>query len=203
MAKQLPFRLILASASRGRRELLEMAGYPFEVQPANIDEPTGEGWTDPRSLVHHISWLKAAAMAPRFADGVIIAADTLGWIDGRPIGKPADEADARRIITTLSGREHELWTGVCLWRRPDNMQFCWQEVSKVFMRAMASAEVETYLKTRLWQGCAGAYAVELEGDPYVYVASGSTSNVIGLPMESLEIVLGWFSVGNALPSLEG
>src|SRR5712691_6567475 len=98
MAEQLPFRLILASASLGRRELLIRAGYRFDIMPANIEEPTGEGATDPRSLVEHIAWLKAAAVAPRMSEGLILAADSLGWIEGRPIGKPADEADARRIL---------------------------------------------------------------------------------------------------------
>src|SRR5438270_13095381 len=110
-------RLILASGSPARRQLLSRAGYRFDVLPANIDEPSGADFTDPRTLVERTAWLKAAAVAPRVADGLILAADTVGWLRGQAIGKPADEADARRIIRTLSGTEHELWTGVCLWLR--------------------------------------------------------------------------------------
>jgi septum formation protein len=193
MAENLPFRLVLASSSPARRYLLGRAGYDFEVLPANIAEPEDIGSADPRALVEHIAWLKAAAVAPRVAEGVVLAADTLGWIHGKPIGKPVDEADARRIIRTLSGTEHELWTGVCLWRRPDDMQFAWQEVSRVTMKAMTDAEIDAYLATRTWEGCSGAYAIQEGDDPYVRVVQGSVSNVIGLPMESLEKVLDWLA----------
>jgi septum formation protein len=193
MEKLLPFRLILGSASLGRRELLSRAGYTFEVRPANIDEPSGEGFTDPRSLVEHIAWLKAAAVAPRVDAGVVLTADSLGWINGRPIGKPADEADARRILRLLSGSVHELWTGVCLWCRPNDFQLAWQEVSWVAMVPLTDSELDAYLATRTWQGCAGAYAIQEDADPYVRVVQGSMSNVIGLPMETTEIVLRWLA----------
>jgi septum formation protein len=172
---------------------MSRAGYRFEVMPSNIDEPSGTGFTDPRSLVEHIAWLKAAALAPRVPEGVILTADSLGWIHGQPIGKPADEADARRILGLLSGTEHELWTGVCLWRRPDDIQVAWQEVSRVAFKALTDAELDAYLATRTWQGCAGAYAVEESEDPYVQVRQGSVTNVIGLPMESTQRVLAWLS----------
>jgi septum formation protein len=189
MGKPLPFRLILASGSPARRDLLSRAGYAFEVLPSQIDEPTGEGYADARSLVAHVAWLKAAAVAPRVADGLVLAADTLGWVDGRPVGKPADEADARRILRLLGGREHELWSGVCLWSRPGDWQVAWQEVSRVHFRALSDAELDAYLATRQWQGCSGAYAIREDGDPYVRVLWGSVSNVIGLPMETLETML--------------
>jgi len=186
MAKQLPFRLILASASLGRRELLQRAGYTFEVIPSHIEEPNDAGYPDARTLVEHVAWLKAAAVAALVADGVILAADSVGWIDGMPICKPADEADARRILRLLSGRIHQLWTGVCLWRNTDGLQVAWQESSDVHFAALDDEGIETYLRTRLWEGCAGAYAVLERDDPYVKVTSGSISNVIGLPLESLE-----------------
>src|SRR5262249_26291252 len=110
MGESAPLRLILASASLGRRELLSRAGYRFKVMHANIDEPT-EGFTDPRTFVQTVAWLKAAAVAPRVQAALVLAADSTSWIDGKPIGKPADEADACRILRTLAGREHELWTG--------------------------------------------------------------------------------------------
>jgi septum formation protein len=194
MAEQLPFRLILASGSPARRDLLARAGYRFEVLPANIAEPSGEGFGDARALVQHTAWLKAAAVAPRVPDGVVLAADTVGWLHGQVIGKPADEADARRILRMLAGTEHELWTGVCLWRRPDDIQMAWQEVSRVAMAPLTEAELTDYLANRTWQGCSGAYAIQEDEDPYVRVLEGSTSNVIGLPMETLTGVLGRCSV---------
>jgi septum formation protein len=190
MAAPRPVRLILASASWGRRLLLERFGLPFEVLPADIPEPES-GFGDPRSFVQSVSWLKARAVAPRIDWGLVLAADTIGWIDGQPILKPADEADARRILRTLGGREHELWTGVVLWRRPDDLQIAWQERSLVHFAALTDAEIGQYLATRIWRGCSGAYAVQEPNDPYVRVVQGSLTNVIGLPLETLRDVLGW------------
>jgi len=175
MATEPHLRLILASGSRGRRYLLEREGYTFEVRPANVDEPTGEGFTDIRQYVHTTAWLKAAAVAPQFADGLILAGDTVGWIDGRVIGKPADADDARRILRTLGGREHELWTGVVLWRRPGDLQLAWQEATRVFVHRFTDAELETYLATRQWEGCSGAYAIHDENDPYVKVVKEASA----------------------------
>lgn len=188
-----PFRLILASGSLGRRELLKQAGHVFDILPANVEEPDGQGVTDIRAFVQQVAWSKAAAVAPRVAEGVIIAADTVGWLNGQVIGKPADEADARRILQMLGGTIHELWTGVVLWRRPDDVQIACQEVSRVAFKSLAPAELDAYLATRTWQGCSGAYAIQMQDDPFVKIVEGSLSNVIGLPMERLEQVLGWLS----------
>jgi septum formation protein len=182
-------RLILASGSSARRELLTNAGYSFEVLPADIDEPTEPGALGIRGFVQQVAWLKAAAVAARVTEGIVLAADTVGWLDGQVIGKPADAADARRILRQLGGTTHELWTGAVLWRRPDDVQLCWQEVSQVRFKKLTEDEIDTYLATRQWVGCSGAYAVQEGADPYVNVAAGSISNVIGLPMETLEQVL--------------
>lgn len=184
-------RLILASGSLGRRQLMERSGWPFEVRPANIDEPTEARLGDCRQYVGELAWLKAQAVAGTVDDGIVIAADTVGWQHGKVVGKPDDEADARRIITALAGTTHELWTGVCLWVRPSDFQICWQEVSRVQMKAMTADEIEAYLRTRKWVGCSGAYAIEMPHDPLLSVVEGSVSNVIGLPMESLERALAW------------
>ena len=190
MAKHLPFRLILASGSLGRRELLQQAGYNFEVMPSRVAEPTGQGVTDPRRFVHEVAWLKAAAVAPQVAEGVVLAADSVAWAANQIIGKPDDEADARRILRLLGAAPHQLWTGVVLWRRPDDLQLCWQEATEVAFQQLSDAELDAYLATRLWQGCSGAYALQGENDPFVRVVRGSPSNVVGLPMESLERGLG-------------
>jgi septum formation protein len=184
-------RLILASGSPARRDLLTQAGYSFEVIPAHIDEPTGAGVNDPRAYVENVAWLKAAAVAAKVPDGIVLAADTVGWLNGEVIGKPADEADARRILTALGGTVHELWTGTILWRRPDDVQVAWQELSRVRFKRLSNAELDAYLATRQWQGCSGAYAIQEKNDPYVQLVEGSMSNVVGLPMETLARVLPW------------
>jgi septum formation protein len=177
-------RLILASGSPARRELLTCYGYTFEVRPAHIEEPTEAGHGDPRSYVQTIAWMKAAAVAGAVNDGIVLAADTVGWCDGRPVLKPEDEEDARRILRMLGGRAHELWTGVCLWRQPDGLQLAWQEMSRVHMKAMSETELDDYIHTRQWVGCSGAYAIKEDGDPLLTV-EGSVTNVVGLPIESL------------------
>jgi septum formation protein len=190
MAQSETIRLILASSSPARRELLTRLGKPFEIIPAAIDEPTG--FRDARTEVQTVSWLKAAAVAPKIEQGIILAADTIGWIDGQAILKPTDEGDARRILNQLGGREHELWTGVTLWRRPNDVQLIWQECSLVHFTALSQAEMTKYLATRQWQNNSGAYAILETDDPYVRVVKGSTTNVIGLPMETLKDRLEWF-----------
>jgi septum formation protein len=184
MADPKPMRLILASASPARRELLARLGHPFEIAPSDIAEPES-GFADPRTLVQTVSWLKAAAVAARIDEGIILAADTIGWINNHPILKPADQADARRILREMAGREHELWTGVVLWRRPDDLQIVWQEQTRVAVAPLSDAELDVYLATRPWQGFSGAYAIQEEDDPHVRVVCGSVTNVIGLPLESL------------------
>jgi septum formation protein len=186
-----PLRLTLASASPARRYLLTQAGCTFDVRPAHIDEPTGFG--DPRTFVQSVSWLKAAAVAPTVAAGLVLAADTIAWIDGGPILKPIDDADARRILRQLGGRDHELWTGVTLWRRPDDVQVIWQERSLVRFAALTDAQLDVYLASREWQNNSGAYAIQEKDDPYVRVIEGSVSNVIGLPMETTRKVLQWLA----------
>jgi septum formation protein len=186
-----PLRLILASASPARAELLARTGRPFEVMPSSIEEPTGFG--DPQQFVQAVAWLKAREVAARIEQGLILAADTIAWLDGQPILKPEDESDARRILGSLSGREHELWTGVVLWRRPDDLQISWQERSLVHFTAMDSDELERYLTTRSWKEHSGGYAILEQGDPHVRVVAGSVTNVIGLPMESLTRVLDWLA----------
>jgi septum formation protein len=200
MAEPKPIRLILASASPARRELLARLGYPFAVVPAEIDEPEG-GFRDPRTFVQTVSWLKAAAVAPRIDDGLVLAADTIAWINDHPILKPADEADARRILREMAGREHDLWTGVVLWRRPDDVQIAWQEQTRVAVAPLSDAELDAYLATRSWRGHSGAYAIQEKDDPYVRVLRGSLSNVIGLPLET--VVEGLRLFGLEVPSPSG
>lgn len=184
MAEPNSMRLILASASPARRELLARLGHPFEILPADIDEPES-GFRDPRTFVQTVSWLKAAAVAPRIDEGILLAADTIAWINDHPILKPADEADARRILREMAGREHDLWTGVVLWRRPDDLQIVYQEQTRVAVAPLSEAELDVYLATRSWREHSGAYAIQEKDDPYVRVVSGSITNVIGLPLESL------------------
>src|SRR5262249_18732420 len=153
MGRPLPFRLILASGSRDRRKLLAEAGYTFEVMPANIDEPTQAEFGNCRQFVQQVAWMKAVATAPKVADDLILTAAPVGWHQGHVIGKPADEADARRTLRELGGNIHELWTGVCLWKRPEDWQLAWQEVSQCKVRNFSDKELDDYIATNRWVGC--------------------------------------------------
>jgi septum formation protein len=176
--------LILGSSSASRIELLKRIFNSFEIIKPDIEEPSS-GFSSPREQVAVISWLKGQEVSLQVKQGVIIAADTIGWIDGKPLLKPIDREDAKEMISRMSGRNHELWTGVVLWHKPTNLQLCWQEQSIVSFKKVSPAEIEHYLETRSWKNHSGSYAIEEENDPWVQISRGSITNVIGLPLESL------------------
>ena len=176
--------LILGSSSPSRIDLLKRIFNSFEIIKPDIEEPSS-GFSSPREQVAVISWLKGQEVSLQVKQGVIIAADTIGWIDGKPLLKPIDREDAKEMISRMSGRNHELWTGVVLWHKPTNLQLCWQEQSIVSFKKVSPAEIEHYLETRSWKNHSGSYAIEEENDPWVQISRGSITNVIGLPLESL------------------
>ena len=176
--------LILGSSSPSRIDLLKRIFNTFEIIKPDIEEPSS-GFSSPREQVAVISWLKGQEVSLQVKQGIIIAADTIGWIDGKPLLKPIDREDAKEMISRMSGRNHELWTGVVLWHKPTNVQLCWQEQSIVSFKKVSAAEIEHYLETRSWKNHSGSYAIEEENDPWVQISQGSITNVIGLPLESL------------------
>jgi septum formation protein len=176
--------LILGSSSPSRIELLKRIFNTFEIIKPDIEEPSS-GFSSPREQVAVISWLKGQEVSLQVKQGIIIAADTIGWIDGKPLLKPIDREDAKDMISRMSGRNHELWTGVVLWHKPTNLQLCWQEQSIVSFKKVSPPEIEHYLETRSWKNHSGSYAIEEENDPWVQISQGSITNVIGLPLESL------------------
>jgi septum formation protein len=180
--------LILGSSSPSRIELLKRIFHTFEIIKPDIEEPSS-GFSSPREQVAVISWLKGQEVSLQVKQGIIIAADTIGWIDGKPLLKPLDRDDAKDMISRMSGRDHELWTGVVLWHKPTNLQMCWQEQSIVSFKKVIPEEIEHYLETRSWKNHSGSYAIEEENDPWVKISKGSITNVIGLPLESLLINL--------------
>jgi septum formation protein len=176
--------LILGSSSPSRIELLKRIFNTFEIIKPDIEEPSS-GFSSPREQVAVISWLKGQEVSLQVKQGIIIAADTIGWIDEKPLLKPIDREDAKDMISRMSGRNHELWTGVVLWHKPTNLQLCWQERSIVSFKKVSPVEIEHYLETRSWKNHSGSYAIEEENDPWVQISQGSITNVIGLPLESL------------------
>lgn len=186
--KTLP-KLILASRSPRRRELLAAAGYAFEVVPPSDDaEDDSQGDETPRQLVVRLARRKAADVARRISTGLVLGCDTVAECEGRVLGKPADRADARAMLTLLSGREHCVLSGVCLWPVPGGEPTVDLAVTTLRMDVLKPAWLDEYLLGDAWRGKAGAFGYQ-DGLDWVHVIEGSESNVVGLPMELLSEML--------------
>jgi septum formation protein len=178
-------RLVLASASPRRSELLRSVGLEFDVLPADIDESTRAGET-PSQYVARLSSEKAAAIAERMAgEAVIVAADTTVDVDGQILEKPTDDDDARRMLQLLSGRTHLVHTGVTVTWFPEAPARGTETVvveTAVEFVAMTAATIDWYVGTGEPFGKAGAYAIQGAGGALVRRLEGSVTNVIGLPL---------------------
>jgi septum formation protein len=181
-------RLILASASPRRRQLLEEAGYPFEVEASGIEEPPPASGVLASTYAAKLAWWKAAYVAARKGNGLILAADTVCCVEGEILNKPTDRADAERMIRLQEGHDTEVISGLCLYRAERDEWIGAVDVSVVQFRPLTDQERVAYLDSRRWEGKSGAYGVQ-DHDPFVSVISGSFSNVVGLPMERLAELL--------------
>jgi septum formation protein len=180
--------MILASASARRRLLLAEAGYRFEVEPSDVDEPAPAFGTPVADYVAQLAWKKARAVAPRRKAGIILAADTACAVGEEILNKPLDRADAERMIRLQEGRDTEVVTGICLYRADRGEWVGAVESSIVRFRPLSDEERDGYLDSGRWEGKAGAYGVQ-DDDPWITIPSGSWSNVVGLPMERLAALL--------------
>lgn len=183
--------LILASASPRRRSLLEAAGYRFEVDPSDFEEPEPAPGTPVDVYVAHLAWRKALAVASRRGSGLVLGADTACAVGDEILNKPTDRADAERMIRLQEGRDTAVATGLCLVRAGRGDWVGAVERSIVRFRPLTTAERTGYLDSGRWRGKAGAYGLQ-DDDPWVRIAEGSWSNVVGLPMERLAALLGEF-----------
>jgi len=184
--------LILASASPRRRQLLTDAGYTFLVDPSGIDEPEPPRGANVAAYVAELAWRKAFEVASRHQTGVVLAADTSCAVEGEILNKPNDRNDAERMIRLQEGRDTAVLTAVILY---DAERLTWLgaiETSIVRFRRLTDLERTAHLDSLRWEGKAGAYGVQ-DNDPFVSVASGSWSNVVGLPMERLAEMIRQFS----------
>lgn len=175
-------KLILASGSPRRTELLMEAGYVFEIDAANIDENDYSVTFTPMQIAEHLAKEKARVVAGRHPDAVVLAADTIVTFGDRLLGKPLDEADARRMLLLLSGTTHIVITGVAVVRQGGMIVRSGRTMSAVRMRHLKPVELNNYLATGDWQGKAGGYGIQ-DRDPFVTRVAGSQTNVVGLPMQ--------------------
>lgn len=182
--------LILASQSPRRAELLRAAGIAFEAVAPKYDEPGPEEWAGcPADLAESLSFYKAASLASDYRDRFILGADTVVALNGRIYGKPRDADDARRILSDLMGTTQEVITGVTLYHPAAGRRVIRHDVTKVTMRVMTPAELDAYIAGGDWEGKAGAYGIQSEGDRFITRTEGSFSNVVGLPVELVRAML--------------
>ena len=178
-------RLILASQSPRRRELMKVLKVPYWVRGAEVDESV-DPTLPPEEQVAMISRRKAAA-AEREQEDVLIAADTIVVCQGHVLGKPRDKEQAKQMLSMLSGREHEVMTGVTVVRGRTSETFT--EITRIQFRALSEKEIDDYIATGEPMDKAGAYGIQGGAGRFVEKITGDYSNVVGLPMERLRQTL--------------
>ena len=183
--------LILASGSPRRRELLAKMGYAFEICAPDVDEHvTGHA----RDIVYTLAQRKAQAAAAHYREGVVVASDTLVSLDGKPLGKPADAEDAHRMLRALSGREHEVFTGVCVLDAATGRCETRAVRTGVTFRDLSGEEIDAYISTGEPMDKAGAYAIQGGAGAFVSKLDGELENVIGFPVVEVREMLSHFGL---------
>jgi septum formation protein len=173
--------LILASQSPRRKELLGLFRLPFTVKVADIDE-TMDLNKPPYDEVARVSRCKAEAVA-RKDDDIVIAADTIVVCEGKVLGKPRDEQDAKEMLSLLSGRDHQVMTGMCVIRGETTVTVT--EVTDIHFRELSEAEIDAYIATKEPMDKAGAYGIQGRGCVLIRKISGDYFNVVGLPVSAV------------------
>ncbi len=174
-------RLILASASPRRRELLLAVGVPFRVVPSRIEEVPRQG-ESPLRFVRRAALEKGEEVAARNPSAFILSADTIVVAKGKILGKPADRKEGRRMLSLLAGREHLVHTAACLLRADGGYRDGLCVTTRVRFRSLTGEEIAGYLRTGESDDKAGAYAAQGAGTLLIDRISGSFTNVVGLPM---------------------
>ena len=181
-------RLILASASPRRQQLLREAGFEFETDPADIDEDDYPPGLLPGELAENLAFRKAQAVAKRHPGCVILGADTVVAFGDTALGKPEDAADARRMLGLLAGTTHVVVTGVAVVRKSEGFVRRGRVLSSVHMRALSADEIDRYVASGEWRGKAGGYGIQ-DPDPFVTRTAGCHTNIVGLPVPKTKELL--------------
>ena len=172
-------KLILASASPRRRELLQQAGLTFEVKPSSADETVPAGLSQ-EELVKTLARLKAEDVYKAHPDCVVIGSDTLVFFDGKPLGKPTSPEHAAEMLRALSGKVHTVSSGVCICS-PEK-RVCFAETTEVEFFPLTEEEIAAYIATGEPLDKAGAYGIQGKGGVFVRRIVGDYYNVVGLPL---------------------
>jgi septum formation protein len=184
MSDQMPI-IILASASPRRAEILRTLGLEFEVVAPDVDESQMDGEA-PADYVTRAARAKVSAVADGRDSGLVVAADTVVVIDGRPLGKPADAAEAREMLRMLSGRWHAVITGVAVRDLETSREVADHDKTLVRFRELADDEIDAYAASGEPLDKAGGYGIQGRGMLFVDEIAGSYHNVVGLPATLLQ-----------------
>jgi len=187
-------RIILASGSVRRKEILELLGLEFEVVESGYDEDLIKT-DDPVELVEELALQKALLVAKQFDDALIIGGDTTVYARGELVGKPIDKKDAQRIIRLLSGTTHLVITGVAVVNSLTGDSVVGHEEGFVRFRELSEDEIKKYVESEVWRGFAGGYAIQGAAAPFVSEQTGSWSAIIGMPVVLVVDLLEQMGVG--------
>jgi septum formation protein len=185
-------KIVLASSSPRRREILENLGLDFEILVSDADESKiDKNKVKPPLYVQELALLKAVSAAEKLKNknSLIISADTVVCIDGQILGKPKDDADAEDMLSKLSGRCHSVFSGICVMDAKTLKSVCAKEETKVFFKELTPEKIKDYVKTGEPSDKAGAYAVQGLGALFTERVEGDFFNVIGLPVKKLSEIL--------------
>jgi septum formation protein len=186
--------IILASSSPRRQQLLSLIGLKFQVRPSHLDESQFNE-TQPDRHVMALSLAKAREAAGQVERGLVIGADTIVVLEGKILGKPQHEEEAREMLRRLSGRTHRVYTGFSILQMPSGRQVSDYEVTYVRFRPLADWEIENYVRTGAPMDKAGAYGIQDQSALFADRIEGCFYNVVGFPLTKFYITLQNFMKG--------
>ena len=185
-----PAKIILASTSPRRRELLAEAGYKFSVVAPDVNEPDYPAdRSSPSEYAKCLALAKAKSVADNYPDRLVIGGDTVVDFNGQIIGKPTDAKDAQQITKKLFSCTHKVVTAIAVLRLSDNTEITATETTIIYPKKVTSQQIAAHIKGQSWRNKAGAYAIREDGDEFIERIDGSLTNVMGMPMELLEQLL--------------
>lgn len=177
-------RIILASSSPRRRELLSGCGLTFEILSPDIDEQSRDG-ESPKDLVERLACEKGCCISEKHQDAWVIAADTIVVQDSKILGKPVDRSDAAQMLDSLQGRWHRVWGGVAILNQQRGIQQVSSYESSVFMQTLTASEIQSYIDTGEPMDKAGSYAIQGIGAALIGEVKGSYTNIVGLNLPAV------------------
>ncbi len=181
--------IILASSSPRRKDLLKQIKLPFEIIPSDINENISELTGTPAEKAEQLAYEKASDVANKVQKGLVLGADTIVVIDDEILGKPKDSEDAYNMLKKLSGQEHEVITGICLIDLDNNIELIQHETTIVQFVELDDEKIRAYIKSGEVFDKAGSYAAQGVGAIFVKGIKGCYSNVVGLPLTRLSMML--------------